>query len=99
MLLLYTLTQAVPLYTTKPVAVEYETIPADGEGIADERAAVPANTITICSIKYPLTSAAVSVSPGDQVFLPSPAIVPTVYATAKAVSSSGEESSKNGDTN
>jgi hypothetical protein len=25
-----------------------------------------------------LTSAAVSVSPGDQVFLPSPAIVPTV---------------------
>jgi hypothetical protein len=50
-LLLYTLTQAVPLYTTKPVAVEYETIPAEGEGIADERAAVPANTITICSIK------------------------------------------------
>jgi hypothetical protein len=47
MLLLYTLTQAVPLYTTNPVAVEYETIPADGEGIADERAAVPANTITI----------------------------------------------------
>ena len=78
MLLLYTLTQAVPLYTTKPVAVEYETIPAEGEGIADERAAVPANTITICSIKYPLTSAAVSVSPGDQVFLPSPAIVPTL---------------------
>ena len=51
MLLLYTLTQAVPLYTTKPVAVEYETIPAEGEGIADERAAVPANTIIICSIK------------------------------------------------
>jgi hypothetical protein len=51
MLLLYTLTQAVPLYTTNPVAVEYETIPADGEGIADDRAAVPANTIIICSIK------------------------------------------------
>jgi hypothetical protein len=47
MLLLYTLTQAVPLYTTKPVAVEYETIPAEGEGIAEPRSAVPENTITI----------------------------------------------------
>ena len=75
MLLLYTLTQAVPLYTTIPVAVEYETIPAEGEGIADERAAVPANTIIFCSIKYPLTSAAVSVSPGANTFLPRPGIV------------------------
>ena len=47
MLLLYTLTQAVPLYTTKPVAVEYETIPADGLGIAESRVAVPENTMTI----------------------------------------------------
>ena len=45
--LFYTVTQEVPLYTTTPVAVEYETIPADGEGIADDRAAVPENTMTI----------------------------------------------------
>lgn len=45
--LLYTLTHAVPLYTMNPVAVEYAHIPAEGEGIADDRAAVPANTITI----------------------------------------------------
>jgi hypothetical protein len=47
MLLIYTLTQAVPLYTWIPVAVEYATIPADGLGMAEPRAAVPANTITI----------------------------------------------------
>jgi len=46
-LLLYTLTQDVPLYTTNPVAVEYEHIPADGLGIADDLAAVPANTMII----------------------------------------------------
>jgi hypothetical protein len=40
----YTLTHAEPLKTCKPVAVEYATIPVDGDGIADDRAAVPAYT-------------------------------------------------------
>jgi hypothetical protein len=43
----YTLTHAEPLKTCKPVAVEYATIPVDGDGIADARAAVPAYTCTI----------------------------------------------------
>jgi hypothetical protein len=45
--LFYTDTQEVPLYTMKLYAVEYETIPADGLGIAVSRVAVPENTITI----------------------------------------------------
>ena len=45
--LFYTVTQEVPLYTIRPYAVEYETIPADGLGIAVSRVAVPENTITI----------------------------------------------------
>ncbi len=44
--LFYTVTQEVPLYTMKPYAVEYETIPADGLGIAESRVAVPENTMT-----------------------------------------------------
>jgi hypothetical protein len=43
----YTLTHVEPLKTCKPVAVEYATIPVDGDGIADDRAAVPAYTWTI----------------------------------------------------
>jgi hypothetical protein len=44
---IYTLTHVEPLKTCKPVAVEYATIPVEGDGIADARAAVPAYTCTI----------------------------------------------------